>query len=66
MDMDYALILEKAKFMFIFIYVLGLYTSWLLGVLDRFSLFVYKVIRKYMRLKKIKKLKERRSLDARR
>lgn len=63
MDMDYALIIEKAKFMFISVYLLGLFTSCLLDRFDRFISFIYKVFCKYMRLRKIKKVKESRCLE---
>jgi hypothetical protein len=58
MDMDYSLIMEKAKFMFVFVFLFGIFTCWVMLELDTFCNFSYKLVRKYMRLRRLKKRKK--------
>lgn len=61
MDMDYYLIIEKCKFLFTFVFMFGLFAGYLSREFENFCNFIYKLFRKYSRLRRIK----RRSLNGR-
>lgn len=54
MDMDYSLIIEKAKFLFTFTFMFGLFVGYFLSQFENFISFFYKLFRKYSRLRRIK------------
>lgn len=55
MDMDYSLIIEKAKFIFLVAFIMGIFIGWCMRELDTFCNFIYKSIRKYVCFKRLKK-----------
>ena len=61
MDMDYSLIIEKAKYLFSMVFLIGLFVGYFGREFESFCSFLYKLFRKYRRLRRIK----RRSLNGR-
>lgn len=54
-DMDYSLILEKAKFLYLEAFLIGMAFSWGLIKFDTFVNFLCKLVRKYIRFKRLKR-----------